>query len=68
MKIRCPDCKNPFEITQNEYDDGDYLECPDCSLDLVVKVKKGKIKVVTDKEKYYDEEEAPEEFFEEEDE
>ena len=66
MKVKCPDCKYRFDIEENEYDEGDYLSCPDCNLELAVELGiGGKIKIKTAREKELDEEEF-EEFFEDE--
>jgi len=35
-KIKCPECEETFSIELDEYDDGDYLACPECNLELVV--------------------------------
>ncbi len=56
MKVKCPDCKEGFDLSLNDYEEEDAVQCPECSIDLVVKVKEGKFKLVTEKEKYYDEE------------
>lgn len=56
MKVRCPDCRERFELDQHEYEEGDFLSCPECAIDLVIMVKKGKLKVVSDKEKFMEEE------------
>lgn len=69
MKVKCPDCKQKFEIDENEYDEGDFLNCPECNLEMTVVLDKGgKIKVKTAKEKDLDSEETGEfgEVFEEE--
>ena len=63
MKITCPECKELFPFDANDYDEGDTLECPECSIDLVLKVARGNFKAVTDKERYYSSE--MEELFEE---
>ena len=55
MKVKCPECHEEFELDNNEYDEHDRVECPECSADLLVKVKGGKFKLATDKEKYFDE-------------
>ncbi len=65
LKVRCPDCKYRFEIDENEYDEGDYLNCPDCNLELTVEVDiAGKLKIKTVKEKELDDSEF-EDYFEE---
>jgi DNA-directed RNA polymerase subunit RPC12/RpoP len=56
MKVVCPDCKEPFDISPNEYDEGDDVECPECGMALIVEVKNGRLAVITEKAKYYDEE------------
>jgi len=61
-KVRCPDCKERFEIELQDYDEGDLLNCPECNLELVVEVKEGKPKLRVSKEKALDE---IDEFYEE---
>ncbi len=63
MKIRCPDCKEKFQIDTNEYDDGDYLNCPECNLEMTVILEKGKIKLKATREKELDEESEFDEYF-----
>ncbi|MFH1256262.1 MAG: sulfonate ABC transporter [Candidatus Diapherotrites archaeon] len=55
MKVKCPECKEGFELSVNDYEEGDSVECPECSESLIVKVKQGKFKLMTEKAKYYDE-------------
>ena len=57
MKVTCPDCKERFEISVNDYDEGDAVECPNCACDYTVKVNNGRFKLITDKEKYYENDE-----------
>ena len=68
-KIRCPDCRELFEIDETEYDEGDYINCPECNAELViVEHVKGKFKIKLAKEvemedaDEHEEEEVPEEF------
>ncbi len=63
MKVKCPDCKEGFDISLNDYEEDDPVQCPECSIDLVIKVKEGKFKLMTEKEQYYDAE-LEEELFE----
>ncbi len=55
-KFRCPDCKQSFDLEIEEYDEGDFLNCPECNLELVVEIKAGKPKLKIAKEKDIDEE------------
>ena len=65
MKVKCPDCNHRFDIEENDYFEGDCLNCPDCNLDLVVEVDLlGKIKIKTVKEKELEEGDF-EDFFDE---
>tara|TARA_Y100000310_G_scaffold345478_1_gene465456 strand:+ start:9385 stop:9582 length:198 start_codon:yes stop_codon:yes gene_type:complete len=65
LKARCPDCKYRFDLDEGEYDDGDYLNCPDCNLELAVELDlAGKIKIKASKEKEFEENDF-EEYFEE---
>ena len=56
MKVACPECDERFELDVNEFDQGDTAECPECSAELIVFVKKGKLGVKTPKASYYDSE------------
>lgn len=56
MKVKCPGCKEGFEVSINEYDEGDLLECPECTIELSVVVKDGRLGVISEKEKYFAEE------------
>ena len=56
MKVKCPDCTEAFDLSVNEYDEGDALECPECKTELTVVVKRGKLGVIGEREKYYSEE------------
>lgn len=55
MKVTCPDCKTPFDLDINAYDEGDSVECPECCTTLLVEVNKGELKVKTEKELFYEE-------------
>ncbi len=68
MKVKCPECKEGFDLSVNDYEEDDLLQCPECTVDLVVKVNEGKFKLVTEKEKYFNEELDEEFAAEEEDE
>ncbi len=54
-KVRCPDCREKFEIELHEYDEGDLFNCPECNLELVVEVNEGRSKLRIAKEKALDE-------------
>ncbi len=54
-KIRCPECEDIFSIELDEYEDGDYLNCPECNLELVVISHNGNLSVKPTKEKEFDE-------------
>ena len=43
MKVKCPECKESWDLSINEYDEGDQVSCPECSLDCVIQVKDGKL-------------------------
>lgn len=57
MRVRCPECRENFELSVNDHDEGDFVECPECSLNLIVEVREGKFKLVSEKEKFYEEDE-----------
>jgi len=63
-KVRCPDCKESFEIDLHEYDEGDLVNCPECNLELVVEVSEGRQNLRIAKEKAIDETDF-DEFYEE---
>jgi len=65
MKVKCPECEERFGLDINEFDEGDKVDCPECSAELLVFVKRGRLAVKTPKSNYYDSE--LDEFFEEED-
>jgi len=55
-KVKCPECNERFEADLKEYDEGDSIDCPECSAELIVKFDaKGKPKIVTPKEKFLEE-------------
>jgi Zn finger protein HypA/HybF involved in hydrogenase expression len=65
LKVKCPDCKHRFDIDENEYDEGDYLSCPECNLELTVEVSSGgRLNIKTAKEKEMDNSEF-DDYFEE---
>ncbi len=55
MKVKCPECREEIDVDKNEVEENDSVECPECFEQLTVKIKGGKIKLATDKEKYFDE-------------
>jgi len=63
-KVRCPDCKERFEIDLEEFDEGDLLNCPECNLELIIEVNEGQSKIRVSKEKVMDETDF-DEFYEE---
>ncbi len=68
VKFRCPDCKSRFELTIEDYDQGEYVNCPECNLELVVELRGGKPTLKVAKEKDIDEADAAgsfDEFYEE---
>ncbi|MFH1696539.1 MAG: hypothetical protein ABH854_01360 [Candidatus Diapherotrites archaeon] len=64
MKVKCPDCKELFELDINEHDEGDAVECPECYIECTVVVRGGKLALRSEKEKYFDNED---EFYDESD-
>mgnify|MGYP001566287002 CR=1 FL=1 len=63
MKAKCPECDEQIEVDKNEVEENDTIECPECGEESTVKIKKGKIKLASQKEKYF--EESLEEFVDE---
>lgn len=55
MKVNCPECEEPIEVDKNEVEENDTIECPECGQESIVKIKKGKIKLSSPKEKYFEE-------------
>ncbi len=43
-----------FDLDKNEFDEGDFVECPDCGNSLKIKVIKGKFRLSTPKEAIHD--------------
>lgn len=64
MKVICPECQLAFDLSVNDHDEGDDVFCPECNNAFIITVKGGKFKLLSDKEKYFDEDL---ELFEEED-
>jgi len=64
MRVLCPDCKEPFEVSINDYDEGDCLECPECAIDLTVVVQSGKLKVKTERQRILEEESEFDQYYE----
>jgi len=54
-KIKCPECEESFSIEIDEFEDGDYLNCPDCNLEFVAVSNNGRLSVKTSKEKELEE-------------
>src|SRR3989344_4017195 len=54
MSVECPECGEDFEIDKNEHDEGDSIDCPECGESSTIKIKKGKFKLASEKEKYYE--------------
>lgn len=52
MKVKCPKCKESFTIDKNNYDEGDSVECPECSALSILTVKKGAFKLEPEESKY----------------
>jgi uncharacterized protein YbaR (Trm112 family) len=50
-KVKCPACKEEIEFNHNEYEEGDFFQCPECRELLNVGIKKGKPTLMTDTEK-----------------
>ena len=54
MDVGCPECSEKFDLDKNEFDEGDFVECPECGTSLKIKVVKGKFKLSTSKADIYD--------------
>jgi len=63
MKVKCPECEQEFDLDIDEYEEGDFVECPECGASLMVKVKYGRLTLVPETEKY--EEYSLEEYYDE---
>ncbi|MDO8634334.1 MAG: hypothetical protein Q7K34_03515 [archaeon] len=55
MKVKCPECDEQIEVDKNEVDENDTVECSECGEESIVKIKKGKIRLASQKEKYFEE-------------
>lgn len=62
IKKLCSDCKAKFEISLEDKEEGDSINCPECNLEYtLIFDKKGKTKLVETKELEMEEEEEGEE-------
>ena len=52
MKVKCPKCKELFDIDKNSHDEGDTVDCPECGASSVVVVKKGRMLLEPEESKY----------------
>lgn len=50
-KVKCPECSEPF-ILSDELEADEHMECPECASGLLVKISKGKMKVVSELAKF----------------
>lgn len=66
MKVKCPECSEKFELDKNEHDEGDFVNCPECDSDLILKVKNGSFSLKSEKDKYSDYEDELENYYGEE--
>jgi DNA-directed RNA polymerase subunit RPC12/RpoP len=55
MKKKCSDCKAIIEFEPTELDTGDAVECPECGKIYIVEYSGETIKLVSEKEKFLDE-------------
>ncbi len=55
MKTKCPVCKTEIEFDSNDFDEGDIISCEECEEDLIVEIKGGSYRLVTDKQKKFEE-------------
>ena len=53
IRLICPECEETIDLEANECEEGDNVECPECGAELIVEVKGGKRKLVSEKEKYF---------------
>lgn len=54
MEVKCPECKEMFDLDLNEFDEGDVVECPECGSESKVKVSGGKFKLASHREELHD--------------
>ena len=52
MKVKCVKCSTSFDLSKNEHDDGDSVECPECYAAHIVLVEKGRFVLVPEESKY----------------
>ncbi len=57
MKKKCSDCGAIIEVNPNELDTGDEVECPECGKVYIVEYSGETIKLVSEKEKFLEEDE-----------
>ncbi|MBI5553576.1 MAG: hypothetical protein HY917_02435 [Candidatus Diapherotrites archaeon] len=57
MKTKCPNCREKVELDVNRFEEGDDFECPECGANYLIGVKGGKLNLVSEKEKYFEEDE-----------
>ena len=50
-KVKCPECSE-FFVLDDELEDEEHTECPECSSGLLVKISKGKMKVLSELAKF----------------
>jgi DNA-directed RNA polymerase subunit RPC12/RpoP len=56
MKIKCPNCNETIVLDINEHEEGDEVECSECGERYLVTVNEGKFRLITEKEKFFEEE------------
>ena len=52
MKVKCPECKEEFNLNKNESEENDLINCPECNTTLIIVIKGGKLKVEPENTKY----------------
>ncbi|MFH0714474.1 MAG: hypothetical protein V1847_01525 [Candidatus Diapherotrites archaeon] len=57
MKVKCPECKEEFDLDKNATDEGDAVECPECGASCIVEIKRGKFVLKKESAKYFEDNE-----------
>jgi predicted RNA-binding Zn-ribbon protein involved in translation (DUF1610 family) len=55
MKVKCPSCEEVTELDVNEFEEGDDFTCTECGATHIIEVKNGKFRLISEKEKFFEE-------------
>lgn len=54
MRVKCLNCEEMFDLDTNEYEEGDFVDCPECDETFIIEVKSGRFMLKLEHEKYDD--------------